>query len=93
MSAAGNPCEMVIAPEIAEAEAAELTKQAGQLDWLLDAPEARDMPTAVAQTGILEALGRRLWDAAGLDPEDVLEALEDAKDEDECVRLVIQGTG
>ena len=89
MSAAGNPYEIVVAPEIADAEAAELTKRAGQLDWLLDAPEARDMPTAVAESGILEALGRRLWDAAGLDAE---ELLEDAKDEDECVRLVIQGT-
>ena len=95
MSGAGNQYEIVVKPEIGEEAAAELEKLAGKLDWLLDAPEARDMPRAVAESGILEVIGRKLWDAAGLDAEDLLDTMEDARDDDACVlgciRLVIQG--
>ncbi len=91
MSEIENQYVIPVAPEIPKEALAELQEWAQKLDWLLDAPEARDMPRAVAQTGILERMGRGLWDGSGLDAEALLEKIEEAKDDDECVRLVIQG--
>ena len=83
--------DIVVKPEIGKEALTDLTKLTNNLDWLLDAPEARDMPRAVSETGILEEIGRRLWGAIDLDTESLLEKMEDVRDADAYVRIVIQG--
>lgn len=83
--------DIVVQPKIDGDDLAGLKKPVDHLNWLLDAPEARNMPQAVTDTGLPEAIGRLLWEAAGLDDGNLLDKLEDALEDDQCVRLVIQG--
>ncbi|MEW6668705.1 MAG: tetratricopeptide repeat protein, partial [Thermodesulfobacteriota bacterium] len=85
------PHTLLLEPNTEPELLAGLNKLADRLNWMLDAPEARDMPQRVAETGILEEIGRRLWASARLDAKDLLEKIEEAKEAKTVLRLVVTG--
>ncbi|CAN2042439.1 Tetratricopeptide repeat protein [Candidatus Magnetomoraceae bacterium gMMP-15] len=80
------PQELVITPRIDSDQIDFFDKQAQQLDLMLE-----DYSQPIAQTGILENFGSRLWECAGLDHEEILDAIEDAKDDEEPLHLIVKG--
>ncbi|MDM8514953.1 CHAT domain-containing protein [Desulfobacterales bacterium HSG16] len=81
--------EFIIEPEINDENAAWLEKQAETLEWMLDNPYGGTKPAA--ETGILEQMGSLLWKCSGLDAETVLDAIEDALDDERSVRFIVTG--
>ncbi len=57
------PHDILISPQLDATQRKTLTRQAEQLDRLLE----RQQP--IAQTGVLEQLGSSLWTASGLQPD------------------------
>ena len=84
-------CDIEIHPEMDAALSARLEKNTQNLDWAFDPDRMTRGPAALAGTGALEAVGRDLWAASGLDPEDLIDRIEEARDDDECVRLIVRG--
>ena len=83
------PRDILITPKISSNLETRLNKLANNLDWLLDNPTQGPKP--IAQTGILEQIGSDLWEASRLSQQQLLEALEQARDEEKPVRLIISG--
>ncbi len=54
------PQEFVIEPQIDADLIASLNKDVDRLDWILDKPYSGTKP--ISQSGILEKIGRMLWD-------------------------------
>lgn len=65
------PFERIISPSVAEVGTG-LGKQIQVLDRMLERPHAA---APVSDRGLLEAIGRVLWQLSGLSAEEVLEAL------------------
>ncbi|MGD9211108.1 MAG: CHAT domain-containing protein, partial [Desulfobacteraceae bacterium] len=81
--------QVVIRPEMDDRLAATLNKAAARLERMIEHPDNPGGPAG--QSGLLEEIGRRLWWASGLDVEDILEKIEDARDENGSVRFLITG--
>ena len=81
--------EITITPQIEPDHISLLDKQVKQLDYLLDNPHSGPKP--IAQTGILEQIGSLLWEASGLQADGLLDALEQARDDEKPVRLIVAG--
>ena len=79
--------DLVVEPKIEEESLTKLEKLAGRLDRLLEESRAYILP----QAGLLEQIGRMLWEASGLDPQALLKKLDDARDDEEYLRVIIQG--
>jgi hypothetical protein len=77
--------EFIITPEMDPERAALLKKHSETLDWILEGQKP------AGQNGILEQIGSMLWDSAGLDPDQLRDAIEDARDEEEMIRVIITG--
>ena len=77
------PHEILISPQLDVTQLKALARQAEQLDRLLE----NNQP--IAQTGVLEQLGARLWEASGLQPDALLTAIDRALDDKTSVRLTI----
>ncbi|ETW99562.1 MAG: hypothetical protein ETSY1_14515 [Candidatus Entotheonella factor] len=79
--------DIAINPQLSPDLAEQLKRQAAPLDRQLDNPY--DGPQPIAVTGVLEQLGRQLWNTTGLDANTLLEALSHARDTETPVRLVV----
>src|SRR5262245_15874698 len=76
-------------PQLDPQRAAQLTRLAKRLDEQLDHPTR--VPQPVAQSGLLEQLGTLLWEATHLEADAVRTALDEARDAERPLRLVVQG--
>lgn len=83
------PLEIPITPRIDDEPDPEFTRQVAQLDRRLDNPFGEPVP--IAQTGVLEQIGAALWELAGLQVSELLDAIETARDEQTPVRLMVTG--
>jgi tetratricopeptide (TPR) repeat protein len=81
------PNDLLITSRLDEQRTAQLERLIEHLDWALDNP--RGQPKPVGLTGLPAEIGRLLWEASGLSVQQVLAAIEEAKDEKSAVRLVI----
>jgi tetratricopeptide (TPR) repeat protein len=84
-----TPLDISMTPQIETERATLLNRQVAQLDRLLDNPYSGPKP--IAQTGILEQIGGLLWEAAGLSVNELLEAIETARDDETPMRLTVTG--
>ncbi len=85
-----NSLDIPIEPSLDEKTLKTVNKLSEQLNFRLDHPSG--IPAPVAETGILENIGRLLWTASNLDPAELLETIEDARDDERPVRLIIKGS-
>ncbi|MCA9422658.1 MAG: tetratricopeptide repeat protein [Nitrospira sp.] len=66
-----------------------LDKLVTNFDWQLDNP--MNMPRPIAQTGILEHIGSTLWEASGLEAQELVRKISEARIKQTPTRLVISG--
>ncbi|MEM7246495.1 MAG: tetratricopeptide repeat protein [Acidobacteriota bacterium] len=78
-----------ITPELTSEQAEALTKSANQFDKLLEGQDGR--PVQAVRQAALEQLGGWLWQASGLDADELIEALDDARAEQVPLRLEVIG--
>jgi CHAT domain len=83
------PHDLLLTPQLDHQRAAQLTRLAKRLDEQLDHPTG--VPQPVAQSGLLEQLGTLLWEATRLEADAVRVALDEARDAERPLRLVVQG--
>ena len=85
------PEPITIVPRVEPKPEAALNKLVETLDWQLDNPVGGPRP--IGQTGLLEQIGTRLWDASGLSDKQVLDAIDKARDDDSGTpaRLIVTG--
>src|SRR5215510_15978032 len=83
------PHDLLLTPQLDHQRAAQLTRLAKRLDEQLDHPTG--VPQPVAQSGLLEQLGTLLWEAVRLEADTVRAALDDAREAERPLRLVVQG--
>jgi len=79
--------EIPITPQADAAQVAVLNRQVHRLDRLLDNPFSGPQP--IAQAGMLERLGSALWEVAGLQAEELLAAIDHARDTGQPVRILV----
>jgi len=70
--------DIPITPQLDAEQAERLKRQVVQLDRLLDNPYSGPQP--IAQTGVLEQIGRQLWNPTDLDANTLLDAIDTARD-------------
>lgn len=83
------PHDLLLTPQLDTQRTALLTRLARRLDSQLDHPTG--MPQPVAQSGLLEQLGTLLREATHLEADAVRTALDDARETQRHLRLVVQG--
>jgi hypothetical protein len=79
--------DIVITPKITPEQITVLNRQVRELDRLLDNPFRNPQP--IGQAGILEQIGRLLWEVSGLHADELLDALDEARDAEIPVRLIV----
>ncbi len=79
--------DIAINPQLDPDLAEQLKRRVTQLDRQLDNPYSRPQP--IAATGVLEQLGRQLWNTTDLDASTLLDAISHARDTETPVRLVV----
>jgi hypothetical protein len=79
--------DIVITPKITREQTAILNRQVRELDRLLDNPFRNPQP--IGQAGILEQIGHLLWEVADLNVDELLDALDEARDAEIPVRLIV----
>ena len=82
------PQDLLLTPHLDDQRTAQLTRMAKRLDGQLDHPSRTPQP--VAQSGLLEQLGTRLWEATGLDAERCAR-LDAARETERPLRFLVQG--
>ena len=83
------PQDLLLTPQLDHQSTVLLTRLAQRLDGQLDHPTG--VPQPVAQSGLLEQLGTRLWEAVRLEADSIRAALDDAREAERPLRLVVQG--
>src|SRR5215470_18353801 len=83
------PQDLLLTPQLDHQRTTLLTRLAQRLDGQLDHPTG--VPQPVAQSGILEQLGTLLWEAVRLEADTIRAALDDAREAEHPLRLVVQG--
>src|SRR5215510_7319730 len=83
------PQDLLLTPQLDHQRTASLTHLSQLLDGQLDHPTG--VPQPVAQSGLLEQLGMLLWEAVRLEADSIRAALDDARDAERPLRLVVQG--
>jgi hypothetical protein len=83
------PQDLIVTPHLEPPRLAQLTRLAQQLDHQLDHPTGQPRP--IAQSGILEQLGGALWDGSGLQTEALRTPLDEARVDQQPVRLLVHG--
>ncbi len=81
------PDDILITPKVESPRRELIERLAHQLELALDSPLGQPKP--IGLTGLPEQLGSQLWDAAGLDPAALADALDAARDAQQPVRLVV----
>lgn len=81
--------EIGIEPRVEAERAKLLDGLSGQLDWALDHPKG--VPRPVGATGALEQVGSLLWEASGLEAEELLAGLDAARQGEDPLRLMVRG--
>ncbi|MEE8587349.1 MAG: hypothetical protein V3T83_21120, partial [Acidobacteriota bacterium] len=83
------PDPILVQPEFEKEQLAELGKLCKLLDKALEKPGQLEKP--IAASGVLEEIGSRLWNAAGLESESLLEGIDQARDDGAALPIIIQG--
>ena len=83
------PHDLLLTPQLDQQRAVQLTRLAKRLDEQLDHPTG--VLQSVAQSGLLEQLGILLWETTRLEADAVRTALDEARDAERPLRLVVQG--
>jgi len=78
-----------IAPQVAEDQLLLLSKLSSQLDKVLEVRS--EGPASVAERGALEQVGGLLWQASGLDADTLADALDEARGQEQPLRLEVCG--
>ena len=83
------PQDLLLTPQLDTQRTTLLTRLAQRLDGQLDHPTG--VPQPVAQSGLLEQLGTLLWEAVRLEADTIRAVLDDAREAERPLRLVVQG--
>jgi hypothetical protein len=82
------PQDLLLAPQFDQQQAAALSRLAQRLDGQLDHPSGTPQPV---DQEFLTQLGTGLWESVHLEADAVRTAMEDARDAEHPLRLVVQG--